>query len=107
MLTRSSCRAVSGERPVGTVPSTVNAVSPRLPPSSTPSADRTDIHMARPSTRAAMIVSNRSSVTTRSAAARAAGVPRPPRAIPTSASRIAGASLAPSPVIATVRPRAR
>ena len=51
-----------------------------------------------------MIVSIRSSVTTRSAAARAAGVPRWPRAMPTSASRIAGASLAPSPVIATVRP---
>lgn len=103
-LTRSSCRPVSAERPVLAALSTLNAISPRLPPTRMLSACRTDDHMARPSTRVAMIVSSRSSVTTRSAAARAAGVPRWPRAMPTSASRIAGASLAPSPVIATVRP---
>ena len=102
-LTSRNCRPPRADRPVAAALSTLNAISPRLPPTRMLSACRTDDHMARPSTSVAMIVSSRSSVTTRSAAARAAGVPRWPSAMPTSASRIAGASLAPSPVIATVR----
>ena len=43
-----------------------------------------------------------SSVSTIAAASRATSVPRPPIAMPMSAARSAGASLTPSPVIATV-----
>jgi hypothetical protein len=50
------------------------------------------------------MVSRRPSVTTMSAADRAASVAWEPRAMPTSARRIAGASLAPSPVMATNLP---
>jgi hypothetical protein len=81
-LTRSSWRALSGDRPEMIVPARVKPTSPRLPPTRMAKASRTDAHMARPSTMASMIVSMRSSVTTRSAAARAAGVPRRPRATP-------------------------
>ncbi len=103
-LTSMIWRAFRGELPVSAAASTLKATSPRLPPTRMASASRTEPHIARPSSSAAMIVSSRSSPTTRSAAAVAAGVPRRPSAIPTSASRMAGASLAPSPVIATTRP---
>ena len=78
------CRAVSGVLPVMAEASTLKVTSPRLPPMRMASAARTEAHIARPSIRADTIVSRRSSLTTRSAAAVAAGVPRRPRAIPTS-----------------------
>ena len=85
----------------------VKRISPRLPPSSRATASRTDAHIARPSMTPSAIVSIRPSTTIMSAAWRAAVVPWSPRAMPTSASRIAGASLAPSPVTATTCPARR
>ena len=52
-----------------------------------------------------MIDAKLSSVSTRSAASRVTAVPPLPIAIPMWASRSAGASLTPSPVIATTAPR--
>ena len=103
-FTSSSCRGFSGACPPSTDPASVKPISPRLPPTRIATAPRTDSHMERPSTTASTMVSMRSSVTTTSALARAASVPRRPRAMPASASRMAAASLAPSPVIATGRP---
>ena len=60
--------------------------------------------MRRPSPIATRSVSRLSSTSTRSAACRATSVPRPPMATPMSARRSAGASLTPSPVIATTAP---
>jgi hypothetical protein len=65
---------------VGRPPTTVNGISPTLPPIRRPTASRTEDHIARPSRIASMIVSTRSSVTTSSAASRAAGVERSQRA---------------------------
>ncbi len=47
-----------------------------------------------------------SSTSTSEADSRATSVPRPPMATPTCAARSAGASFTPSPVIATMSPRA-
>ena len=94
-------RRRAGER---RTPTRMNPSSPRLPPTRIATASRTESHIARPSAIASTMVSMRSSTTMTSASARAAAVPRPPSAMPASASRIAAASLAPSPVIATVRP---
>ena len=58
-------------------------------------------NVARPSSIAATIVAKWSSSRTRSAASRATSLPLAPIATPTSASRSAGASFTPSPVIAT------
>ncbi|WP_170184913.1 hypothetical protein [Saccharothrix texasensis] len=50
--TSSNCRAVNGDRPVGAEPSTLNAISPRLPPSRIAGAShrgppRADLHQRR------------------------------------------------------------
>ena len=63
--------------------------------------------MRRPSRTACTIVVKLSSSSTIAAASRATAVPRDPMATPMSASRSAGASLTPSPVIATTSPRRR
>ena len=76
----------SAREAVEHVPRTVKATSPRLPPTSTATASRTETHRPRPSSTASTIVSMRSSITTRSAASCAAAVLRWPRAMPTSAS---------------------
>ena len=62
--------------------------------------------MTRPSSMAAAIVSNRSSCRTMDAASLATSVPRSPMATPTSDFLSAGASLTPSPSMATISPRA-
>ncbi len=61
---------------------------------------------ARPSRTARAMVAKLSSVSTRSAASRAASVPRRPIATPMSAALSAGASFTPSPVMATSSPSA-
>ena len=109
-LTSSSWRVPSGERPPSAVPTTVNATSPALPPTSTATASRTRAHIARPSASASTRRVRSASVSTRSAERRAAGdsaPPAPPTPTPTSASRIAAASFTPSPVIASVAPDLR
>ena len=82
----------------------VNSTSPTLPPTRMVTASRTAAHMLRPSTRASSSTPRSSSVNTMSAAPRAADEPRPLTPIPTSAIRMAAASLAPSPTIAVTRP---
>ncbi|HEX8108961.1 MAG TPA: hypothetical protein VF516_14615, partial [Kofleriaceae bacterium] len=62
--------------------------------------------MPRPSRIAATMVAKLSSASTMSDTSRVTSVPVLPIAIPTWASRSAGASLTPSPVIATIAPRA-
>ena len=62
--------------------------------------------IARPSSTAATIVAKLSSASTMSAASLETSVPVMPIATPMSAVFRAGASLTPSPVIATVIPRA-
>ena len=62
--------------------------------------------MMRPSSTAAVTVSKRSSCRTIAAASFATSVPRMPIATPISAFRRAGASLTPSPSMATISPRA-
>jgi hypothetical protein len=59
----------------------------------------------RPSSTAETTVDRSSSRSTRSAACRATSVPPRPAATPMSAQRSAGASLTPSPIIATTSPR--
>ena len=61
--------------------------------------------MPRPSSTALTIEAKLSSVSTMSAASRVTSVPVIPIAIPMSAAFTAGASLTPSPVIATTLPR--
>ena len=61
----------------------------------------------RPSSTAATIEAKLSSSSTMSAASRVTSVPVTPMAMPISAVWTAGASLTPSPVIATTWPRAR
>ena len=61
----------------------------------------------RPSTNVSTSVEKSSSVSTTAAAWRATSVPPRPMATPTSARRKAGASLTPSPVMATTWPRRR
>ncbi|CFS62167.1 Uncharacterised protein [Mycobacterium tuberculosis] len=61
--------------------------------------------MLRPSTSASSSTPRSSSVSTISAAPRAAEEPRPLTPMPTSAIRMAAASLAPSPTIAVTRPQ--
>ena len=73
---------IEWDAPVRTVPPTMKPTSPRFPPRRMASASRTDAHIDRPSTITSMILEERSSRTTRSAAARAAGAPCWPRAIP-------------------------
>ena len=63
--------------------------------------------MRRPIRTAATIEEKASSSRTMSAASRATSVPRSPMAIPMWAALSAGASLTPSPVIATTSPSAR
>ena len=60
--------------------------------------------MTRPSSTAAAIVSKRSSASTIAAACLATSVPRLPIATPMSACLSAGASLMPSPIMATISP---
>ena len=62
--------------------------------------------MARPSRTAATMVAKLSSSSTMSAASLATSVPVTPMATPMSARLSAGASLTPSPVMATTSPRA-
>ena len=63
--------------------------------------------VVRPCSMAATIVAKLSSSSTRSAASRATSVPESPIAMPMFASWSAGASLTPSPVMATTCPRLR
>ena len=79
-------------------------ISPRFPPTRMETAFRTDTHMARPSITASTMRSMWASERTISAAPRAAGVQFSPTASPTSEARMAGASLAPSPAMATTCP---
>ena len=60
----------------------------------------------RPMRTAATMAAKLSSMSTSEADSRATSVPRPPIATPTCAARSAGASFTPSPVIATISPRA-
>ena len=62
--------------------------------------------MPRPSSTAATIDAKLSSVSTMSEAARVTSVPVRPMAMPMSAAATAGASFMPSPVMATISPRA-
>ncbi len=62
--------------------------------------------MRRPSRIARTMDAKLSSSKTRDAASRATSVPRPPIAMPTCAALSAGASLTPSPVMATISPSA-
>ena len=78
-LTSSSWRVPSGERPPSAVPTTVNATSPALPPTSTATASRTRAHIARPSASASTRRVRSASVSTRSAERRAAGDSAPAR----------------------------
>ena len=78
-LTSSNWRVPSGDRPPSAVPTTVNATSPALPPTSTATASRTRAHIARPSARASTRRVRSASVSTRSAERRAAGDSAPPR----------------------------
>ena len=82
----------------------VNSTSPTFPPTRMVTASRTPPHMPRPSTSVSSRTPRSSSVNTMSAAPRAADEPRPLTPMPTSAIRIAAASLAPSPTIAVTRP---
>ena len=106
-LTNRIWRVLSGGRAEIAELPTVNRISPRLPPRSRATASRTEAHIARPSMTPSAIVSMRPSTTIMSAACLAAAVPSSPSAMPTSARRIAGASLAPSPVTATTCPARR
>ena len=62
--------------------------------------------MRRPRRTAATMAAKLSSTSTSEADSRATSVPRPPMATPTCAARSAGASFTPSPVMATMSPRA-
>ncbi len=81
-----------------------STTSPRLAESKNATNLRTLSPIRRPSSIAATIVAKSSSVSTISAASRAASVPEQPIAMPTSARRSAGVSLTPSPVTATTSP---
>ena len=82
-----------------------STTSPRLAESRKATNLRTLSPIRRPSSIAATMVAKSSSVSTISAASRAASVPEHPIATPTSARRSAGVSLTPSPVTATTSPR--
>jgi hypothetical protein len=100
-------RICSGKRSSGAFSSaTIDTakISPALPDSMYMMKRRMLPKMARPCAIAATPVAKLSSFSTMSAASRATWVPRCPMAMPMSAFLSAGASLTPSPVIATREP---
>ena len=110
-LTQRICVGSTGSR--GTPSTNGNArtatrtisASPRLVGRTKAIAFCTLSNTWRPSSTAASMLAKSSSVSTTSAASRAAAVPDSPMATPMSACLSAGASLTPSPVIATTSPR--
>ncbi len=93
--------------PISAMPSTT-ASSAAFPATRYTTVLRMFSWIARPSRIPSMIEAKWSSASTMEAASRVTSVPVMPIAMPTWASRIAGASLTPSPVLATTRPsRAR
>ena len=106
MFTHNICTGVIGRATPARIAAIRHIDSPPLTGSRNMMAFLRLSYTARPARTASAMVAKLSSASTISAASFAASLPLPPIAMPTSARFRAGASLTPSPVIATTAPSA-